>query len=150
LNATIEAARAGESGRGFAVVASEVKGLATQTSRATEQIATRIGKMQQATAHVVATIAAIGRVVGEVDKIGVTIAATMQEQTAAAAAISENVQLASRDTEDVTANIAGVSEATNATGATHSGLLEDAGALAQQAAQLAVEVDSFIADVHAA
>lgn len=42
LNATIEAARAGAAGKGFAVVASEVKGLAGETSQATDDILQKI------------------------------------------------------------------------------------------------------------
>lgn len=47
LNATIEAARAGETGKGFAVVASEVKNLATQTSRATSEIAATMAELTE-------------------------------------------------------------------------------------------------------
>ena len=56
LNATIEAARAGESGRGFAVVAAEVKSLATQTAKATTDIAQRIEEMRRRTREVVNAI----------------------------------------------------------------------------------------------
>ena len=42
LNATIEAMRAGETGKTFAIVADEVKGLASDTRRATDEIARTI------------------------------------------------------------------------------------------------------------
>src|SRR5262249_11265679 len=50
-NATIEAGRAGEAGKGFAVVASEVKNLASQTARATEDIAAQIAAVQRDSAE---------------------------------------------------------------------------------------------------
>ncbi|MEI9926380.1 MAG: methyl-accepting chemotaxis protein [Bradyrhizobium sp.] len=56
LNATIEAARAGEAGRGFAVVASEVKNLASQTAKATEEIASQVAAIQSSTGNCVAAI----------------------------------------------------------------------------------------------
>ncbi len=49
LNAAIEAARAGEQGRGFAVVADEVRKLAERTSKATQEITSRIQSIQAET-----------------------------------------------------------------------------------------------------
>jgi methyl-accepting chemotaxis protein len=69
LNATIEAARAGDAGKGFAVVASEVKSLATQTSKATEEIATQISDVQSATEDAVGAIESVSTIIGEINDI---------------------------------------------------------------------------------
>src|SRR5262249_7851893 len=64
LNATIEAARAGDAGRGFAVVAQEVKALASQTGKATGEIASQISEIQTATRESVTAIKEIGGTIG--------------------------------------------------------------------------------------
>jgi methyl-accepting chemotaxis protein len=91
LNATIEAARAGDAGKGFAVVASEVKALATQTAQSTQKIAEHIGQVRDATAASVSAVACIEQTIGEIDAIGSSIAAAVEEQGAATAEIARNV-----------------------------------------------------------
>ena len=81
LNATIEAARAGEAGRGFAVVASEVKSLATQTSKATEEIGRQIAVVEEATRLSVTEIAGTGKSIDQIATVVEVVASAVNEQT---------------------------------------------------------------------
>ena len=105
LNATIEAARAGEAGRGFAVVASEVKSLATQTSKATDEISGQIAEVQNSTASAVTVIEAISQTISRINEISAAIAASVEEQTSVTKNISENMQVAARGVSDINASV---------------------------------------------
>ncbi|HVW72098.1 MAG TPA: methyl-accepting chemotaxis protein [Rhizomicrobium sp.] len=150
LNATIEAARAGEAGKGFAVVAAEVKNLATQTSKATEEIGTQITSVQGATQNAVNAIASIGKTIGEIDQIATTIAAAVEEQGAATQEIARNVEEAAKGTQEVSSNIGGVTEAANSTGAVANQVLSSARMLSQQSGQMRDLVQTFLTQVKAA
>jgi methyl-accepting chemotaxis protein len=150
LNATIEAARAGEAGRGFAVVASEVKSLATQTAKATEDIAAQVAAIQGATRDSVAAIRGIGTTIRQVSEISVSISSAVEEQGAATHEIARNVQQAASGTSEVSTNIAGVTTAADKTGEAAGEVLSSARAMAEQADLLRAEVDRFLAEVRAA
>jgi methyl-accepting chemotaxis protein len=150
LNATIEAARAGEAGKGFAVVASEVKSLATQTAKATEEIAGQVAGMQHVTAEAVAAIGNIGATIHEISQISAAIVTAVEQQNAATAEIARNVQQASIGTMEVSTNIAGVSDAAARTGGAANDVLEAATRLSTQAEALRRSIDQFLAEVKAA
>jgi methyl-accepting chemotaxis protein len=150
LNATIEAARAGEAGKGFAVVASEVKNLATQTSKATDDIRAQIGAVQAATQDAVKAIDSIGATIGEIDQIVTTIASAVEEQGAATKEIARNVEETAKGTREVSSNIAGVTQAAGGTGEAAGQVLLSARALTGQSAALKGFVDEFLAAVKAA
>jgi methyl-accepting chemotaxis protein len=150
LNATIEAARAGEAGRGFAVVASEVKSLATQTAKATEEIAEQVSTIQNATEAVVGAFRNTGTTITEMNEIAAAISSAIVEQGAATREIAGNINQAAAGTDQVSNNIAAVREATNGNGESATQMLATAVTLSSQAETLRSRVDEFVVAVRAA
>jgi methyl-accepting chemotaxis protein len=150
LNATIEAARAGEAGRGFAVVASEVKQLATETAKATAEIAETVGAMRRANGVTAQAFADLSSGITQLRDSASTIAAAAHEQdisvreiVSTMTALSDEARtgaMAAEQTEESVREAARIAETIDA-------LAQD---LNLMVGNLGGEVGSFVADVRAA
>jgi methyl-accepting chemotaxis protein len=143
LNATIEAARAGEAGKGFAVVANEVKELAKETAKATEDISQRIDAIQGDSTNAVTAIGEIGNVIVQINDYQTTIAAAVEEQTAATNEISRNLSEAATGVGHIAQNVTGVADEARGAASAASNTNDAAGELTKLAAELQRLVANF-------
>lgn len=145
LNATIESARAGEAGKGFAVVASEVKNLASQTSKATEDIARQIDEVRKVANDVVESLKEIRVSISGVSEFSGSIVSAVEEQSSVTNEIANNMQQAAKGVDSINKSILFISQKAGDADQSANLVLNTSEILSREAERLRNEVQHFIA-----
>jgi methyl-accepting chemotaxis protein len=136
LNAAVEAARAGEQGRGFAVVAGEVRNLAQRSSMAAREIKTLIGDSVDQIESGRRLTEVAGSTMGD-------IVASVRRVTSIIGAISESSSDQEAGIGQINSAIIDMDAVTQQNAALVEQAAASAGALHEQAAELAAMVGYF-------
>lgn len=150
LNATIEAARAGDAGRGFAVVASEVKSLASQTKKATDDIAHEISAIQGSVTETVNSIGEIGSVIEQVDKISSAISEAVDQQAVATTEINRATDEAATGTNEISRTMGIVGSVASDANTKASEVSQASSFVGEQTVEMREAIQKFLAYLRAA
>ncbi|GEO37188.1 hypothetical protein SAE02_13360 [Skermanella aerolata] len=144
LNATIEATRAGEMGKGFAVVAAEVKQLATQTTKATEEISAKITGVRQVSSSSASAITQIADLINETNTYISGIVSAVQEQDATLQEMVRNIDFVAKSADTVTGSMERIKGQAVTVGDSADGVTRMASGLKDESTSVSREVETFL------
>lgn len=150
LNAAIEAARAGEQGRGFAVVADEVRKLAERTAKATSEIGSMIGAIQDEVKKSVTSMDEVNKMVGTGVEFSTQTGEALQKIVSSVSELQLMVQQIASATEEMSAtseqisgDIMAVASVSKETSTSSEQIAEASSEVARLASRLLVMGDQF-------